>query len=427
VSNKGRISALFVLWEVPPRVAGGAWTATYHLVRRLHEQDVDITVVTPWEQRVIEKDPFGVGIQPLGMGVVPGNASKPSWWTPWQRVRIWLDRNGPDHPADGDDRVDGTGVRGGRNPYHYSWRPLRHDPSLAPLRAEFTNALGRSDALDRFKEQRHRYIHAVDWVTFPSAAALSRQLGVPWVAHFHSVERERHQKRVSVIAAIEGWALRNAALSITPSEVTRSRLLADYGGGGHRVVVVPNPLSDGPKPGRSCSPGHAVSFVGRPSHHKGPDLFADVAEAVGRRDSSIEFRMYGSKCFAGTSTWRAENLHICGPVSWHDRDRVFERSRLVLMTSRHEPFGMVALEAMTSGVPVLYPRHAGVAEVIGHADSEIDPHNTKETAGRVLELLGEDDTKLKELADKQRQRLERYLASEPEQVLIAAVKAIVGP
>lgn len=35
-------------------------------------------------------------------------------------------------------------------------------------------------------------IHAHDWVTFPTAMAVSRATGKPWIAHFHSTEADRH-------------------------------------------------------------------------------------------------------------------------------------------------------------------------------------------------------------------------------------------
>ncbi len=49
-----------------------------------------------------------------------------------------------------------------------------------------------------------------------------------------------------------------------------------------------------------------------------------------------------------------------------DLDRVYNLANVCVMTSVSEPFGLVALEAMKRGIPVIVPEHAGVAEVVRH-------------------------------------------------------------
>ena len=64
---------VMLLWEISPLVAGGTWTAAYHLVRRLRQQGADITVVVPWAESDLaaEQKPFGseVRVVPLGISV----------------------------------------------------------------------------------------------------------------------------------------------------------------------------------------------------------------------------------------------------------------------------------------------------------------------------------------------------------------------
>ncbi len=47
---------------------------------------------------------------------------------------------------------------------------------------------------------------------------------------------------------------------------------------------------------------------------------------------------------------------------------------------------MVVLEAMASGVPVLYPSYAGVSEVVD-AGIKIDPYRPEDVASALLALL----------------------------------------
>ena len=51
---------------------------------------------------------------------------------------------------------------------------------------------------------------------------------------------------------------------------------------------------------------------------------------------------------------------------------------------------MVVLEAMLSGVAVVYSKHAGVAEVI-KSGLRFEPENTTEAADRVMRLLTDQD------------------------------------
>jgi glycosyltransferase involved in cell wall biosynthesis len=66
----------------------------------------------------------------------------------------------------------------------------------------------------------------------------------------------------------------------------------------------------------------------------------------------------------------------CRVVGWLPRpsvDELLGRARLVLVPSRYEPFGMVALEAMRLGTPVLAAATGGLPAVV-----------TDESGGRIV-------------------------------------------
>jgi glycosyltransferase involved in cell wall biosynthesis len=60
-----------------------------------------------------------------------------------------------------------------------------------------------------------------------------------------------------------------------------------------------------------------------------------------------------------------------GEVNWKDRLNVFEGASAVVVPSISEPFGLVVLEAMQSGVPVVYPYECGAAEVVREAVEKV--------------------------------------------------------
>ena len=81
-------------------------------------------------------------------------------------------------------------------------------------------------------------------------------------------------------------------------------------------------------------------------------------------------------------------MSLQNAVPWTKRAEVFRDASLVVVPSRSEPFGMVVLEAMQQGVPVLFDRAAGVGEFI-KAGIRIESSATEKVGRKVVELLGD--------------------------------------
>lgn len=63
---------------------------------------------------------------------------------------------------------------------------------------------------------------------------------------------------------------------------------------------------------------------------------------------------------------------------------------LFVMNSRHEPFGLSAIDAIEAGVPVLISRNCGIDEVLGLEKVDVvdNPEDVSEVAGKMAFLLG---------------------------------------
>ncbi|WP_062267340.1 glycosyltransferase family 4 protein [Endozoicomonas arenosclerae] len=105
--------------------------------------------------------------------------------------------------------------------------------------------------------------------------------------------------------------------------------------------------------------GKHVAFVGRLSHEKGPDIFLQIAERL----PDIAFKMIGGgpmekEIFEQS----ASNILCLGQVK--DMEAQWDDIGLLCISSREEGLPMVALEAMSRGIPVAAYRLGALPELI---------------------------------------------------------------
>ena len=63
--------------------------------------------------------------------------------------------------------------------------------------------------------------------------------------------------------------------------------------------------------------------------------------------------------------YQVENqIHFMGAVSEHDKFRLLQMSDLYVSTSQHEGFGLVFLEAMACGLPIICYDHGGQTDFL---------------------------------------------------------------
>nr|WP_279379656.1 glycosyltransferase family 4 protein [Polymorphobacter fuscus] len=115
-----------------------------------------------------------------------------------------------------------------------------------------------------------------------------------------------------------------------------------------------------------------VLYVGRFEPRKGFDIAIDVAQRL-QGQPSIEMHFIGDVLDAvhrdmiqqagAGSILESDRVHFLGTVARDALDDAYVRADLVLMPSRFESFGLVAIEAMAAGRPVLALQSGGLAEV----------------------------------------------------------------
>jgi uncharacterized protein YjbI with pentapeptide repeats/glycosyltransferase involved in cell wall biosynthesis len=121
-----------------------------------------------------------------------------------------------------------------------------------------------------------------------------------------------------------------------------------------------------------------------------------------------------------------------GSLEWRYRFRAFESASAVVVPSESEPFGLVVLEAMQSGVPVLYPDYSGVARFINDEAEDKSKQLLKEMqftkidkgqiARTILSIL-KDSGKWRNVVEAQIKVVERY-ADEAKQRSITPLREL---
>jgi glycosyltransferase involved in cell wall biosynthesis len=115
-----------------------------------------------------------------------------------------------------------------------------------------------------------------------------------------------------------------------------------------------------------------VAMVGRLEPQKDWETFLQVARRVGARlGPSCVFVAVGSGSLDSRLRRLTRELEVGNVIFLGHRDDVpgiLREADAFLLTSRHEPFGIVLLEAMGTGCPVIATRSGGPATILSHGE-----------------------------------------------------------
>ena len=154
------------------------------------------------------------------------------------------------------------------------------------------------------------------------------------------------------------------------------------------ATIIPNGID--PSQWQVTEPADApvVATWGRHVRQKGLDLLMDAWPAVRAEIPSARLVIGGSGPDTPALVERGmPGVEFVGSLDRRGVADLLSRSRVVVVPSREEPFGIVALEAMASGRGVVWSTHGGLSEATGGLGWPADPANSHGLAQSILQAL----------------------------------------
>jgi glycosyltransferase involved in cell wall biosynthesis len=160
------------------------------------------------------------------------------------------------------------------------------------------------------------------------------------------------------------------------SEAVTAQIIQTYPFTDGKTRVIPNGVDTvffTPRT-RPSHDAKRVLYVGRYQAQKGFDLIPAIMELVWAKDPEVTIEMIGigpmdKPVAAKLAPPRPEAVVWTDFGPREDVRKAYDRSGIVLMPSRFEPFGLVAVEAMACGRPVIAGRTGGLMDIVAHGQT----------------------------------------------------------
>jgi glycosyltransferase involved in cell wall biosynthesis len=178
------------------------------------------------------------------------------------------------------------------------------------------------------------------------------------------------------------------------------------------TTVIYNPLPFKPEVVSDCS-AKQVILVGRYTHQKGIDMMIQTWKFVAEKHPDWTLKVYG----AGDRTSYQKLVDeagiggsVCLEGPTPDIEAKYLESSIFVLSSRHEGFGMVLIEAMACGLPVVsFTCPCGPRDIVteGKDGFLVDLGDVKALAEKICVLI-EDEALRKEMGVNARMNIDRF-------------------
>ncbi len=346
---------LMLTWEYPPRVVGGISRVVHDLSHKLIQEGHDVTVVTYRDGNVpyIEDD-NGVMVYRVDNFMISSN-----------------------------NLIDWT---------------MQLNFNMIAKVGEIIAEKGSFDV-----------IHAHDWLVAYAAKTLKTAYSIPLVCTIHATEAGRNSgirdEQQRYINDTEWMLTYESSEVIVNSNYMRSELQRLFGLPYEKINVIPNGVNlnmyDGIEKDYDFRRKYAMDnekiilFMGRLVYEKGiqtliaamPKILNHYHDAklliAGKGGMIDELRNQVNYLGLGNK------VYFTGYLGSKDVQRMYKCADVSVFPSTYEPFGIVALEAMLSGTPIVVSDVGGLNEIVDHGVNGMKSYagNANSLADSILTLL----------------------------------------
>ena len=225
-------------------------------------------------------------------------------------------------------------------------------------------------------------VHGHDWQLGWAADSLAARYDVPFVLTMHGTERVRHGGQLPLghptdINSIEWWLAFQADRMIAPTRFIVEQLVIGFELDVDHIAHIPNGIDPSLwRPVRAVRAPHGrrdplVVSWGRVQYEKGFQVLARAIHTLRPRVPDVHAVIAGRGSYLPELQTQidvegvSDLVDLPGFVADADLRHLVHRAGCVVIPSLYEPFGIVALEALAAGAPLIVARTGGLAETRG--------------------------------------------------------------
>jgi glycosyltransferase involved in cell wall biosynthesis len=346
---------LMLTWEYPPRIVGGIARVVNDLSKRLIKDGHEVTVVTYRE----------------------GDAP---YFEDDKGVKVY--------------RIDNYMI----NPNNFIDWIMQMNFNMVAKANEIIAKEGKFDV-----------IHAHDWLVAYAAKTLKNSYDTPIVATIHATESGRnsgiHDETQRYINDTEWMLTYEATEVIVNSNYMKRELQSLFGLPFEKINVVPNGININMFSGverdydfrrqYAADNEKIILFMGRLVYEKGVQNLISAMPKIldGYHDAKLVIAGKGGmldELKAQVNAMGISNkVYFTGYMDAKQVCKMYKCADVSVFPSTYEPFGIVALEAMLSGTPVVVSDIGGLNEIIQHGENGMKSYagNPNSIADSILALL----------------------------------------
>lgn len=256
-------------------------------------------------------------------------------------------------------------------------------------------------------------IHAHDWLSAFSAKTLKCSFKIPTVCTIHATEYGRNggirTDMQRYISSTEWFLSYEAWKVVACSNYMRHQISDIFSVPWEKIWVIPN----GVEPEKfnfefdwlnfrrryARDEEKIIFYIGRHVFEKGIHLLIEAAQGITSRYNNSKFVIAGTGPMTNELKHRVRQMGIerkfvfTGYMSDEDRDKLYRVANIAVFPSLYEPFGIVVLEAMAAGCPVVVSDTGGLGEIVQHKVNGLKTINgsSQSIIDNISQLLYDDE------------------------------------